>query len=109
MDEVEYEYQGRVWRFPPHLARLQIAIAEADADCRRAEDPGRCEAARAERLRLVVEKFALARSWWDTFEKHERWEADWALQDYARSAMGRGLPAAGPGLSEVVGPAEPAG
>ena len=33
----------------------------------------------------MLQKYRLARPWWDSFEKHERWYADWALQDYGRA------------------------
>jgi hypothetical protein len=83
-EEIEYEYQGRPWTFPRPLAQLQIALAQADADCRRhLDDPEQLEAARAKRLDLILEKYRLAQPWWNSFKKHDRWHADWALQDYA--------------------------
>ena len=88
-EAIEYEYQGRTWKLPRHLAQLQVAIAKADIDCRlEYENPEELQAARATRLDLVVEKYRLARPWWDSFEKHDRWHADWALQDYARAHTG---------------------
>lgn len=84
-EHIEYEYQGKTWKLPRHLAQLQIAIAKADIDCRREhDDPEQLAAARARRLDLVVQKYQVARSWWDGFEKYDRWHADWALQDYGR-------------------------
>jgi hypothetical protein len=86
---IDHEYQDRTWKLPGHLAHLQVALAQADIDCRRDDaDPDELAAARANRLELVLEKHRLARPWWDSFEKYERWHADWALQDYARAQVG---------------------
>lgn len=88
-EQIEYEYQGRTWKLPRTLARLQVTLAEADIDCRREyENPEVLQAARAKRLELILQKYRLARPWWDSFEKHERWYADWALQDYGRAQAG---------------------
>lgn len=85
-EQIEHEYQGRTWKLPRPLAQLQVTIAEADIDCRREyENAEELQAARAKRLELVLQKYRLARPWWDGFEKHERWYADWALQDYGRA------------------------
>jgi hypothetical protein len=46
------------------------------------------EAAAPGGLELVLEKYRIARPWSDTFEKYERWHADWALQDYGRAHAG---------------------
>ena len=96
MDEdkqIEHEYQGRTWKLPLTLARLQVALAAADLDCHREhENPEELQAARARRLDLVLQKYRLARPWWDSFEKHERWYADWALQDYGRAQTEPALP-----------------
>ena len=82
--DVEYEYQGRAWTLPAALIALQIQLVKADAECERwLDDPDRLAAARAERLRLVEEKFRRARSWWEGFENYDRWRADWALKEYA--------------------------
>ena len=84
-ETIEYEYQGRAWKLPRALAELQVELAKADTEClRHSEDPEALRSARAHRLELVCQKFRLARPWWDTFEKYERWHADWALQDYGR-------------------------
>jgi hypothetical protein len=73
-EAIEYEYQGRTWKLPHHLAQLQVALAKADIDCRREyDDPGELAAARAKRMELTVQKYRLARPWWDSFEKHDRW------------------------------------
>ena len=85
-EQIEHEYRGRAWKLPRPLAQLQVKLAQADIDCRREyENPEELQAARAKRLDLVLRKYRLARPWWDSFEKHERWQADWALQDYARA------------------------
>ena len=34
-EQIEHEYQGRTWKLPRTLARLQVTLAEADIDCRR--------------------------------------------------------------------------
>ena len=86
-EEIEHEYQGRTWKLPCHLAQLQVALAKADIDCRRDDaDPDELAAARAKRLELTLEKYRIAPPWWDSFEKYERWHADWALQDYGSCA-----------------------
>jgi hypothetical protein len=87
---VEYEHEGKTWSLPRDLVALQVEIARADAACRAAvaaNDDVALSEARAVRLKLVVEKFAKAASWWDTFENYERWKADAALKAYARGAV----------------------
>ena len=85
-EEIEHEYQGRTWKLPRRLAQLQAAITTADTECRRDDvHPDELAAARAKRLELILEKYLLARAWWDGFEKYEQWHADWALQDFART------------------------
>lgn len=84
MDDVEYEYQGRVWILPAALVALQIELVQAHVECVRwLEDRDNLATARANYLELVEKKFRIARPWQDTFENHDRWYADWALKDYA--------------------------
>lgn len=99
MDETgdaQHEYQGRSWALPAALVALQIEIERADAACRAAvaaDDNTALSAARETRLNLVVEKYRVARPWWDTFENHDRWLADWALKAYV-AALPEFVPAA---------------
>lgn len=88
--DAEYEHDGRTWTLPADLVAHQIGLARADAACHAAvtaHDDTALAEARSERQRLVVEKFRLAKPWWDTFENYDRWRADWALQAYARTRL----------------------
>jgi hypothetical protein len=83
--DAQYEYQGTSWALPAAMVALQIEIERADAACKAAVaagDDAALAAAREMRLSLVVEKYRVARPWWDTFENYERWRADWALKAY---------------------------
>jgi hypothetical protein len=101
-EEVEHAYQGQTWKLPRRLAQLQVALAQADIACRRDNaDPDELTAARARRLELVLEKYRIARPWWNTFEKYERWHADWALQDYGHAHAGPPPDSAQPPLDQT--------
>lgn len=79
---VEFEHDGRTWSLPRELVALQVDSA-GGAACAAAvalNDDAAPSAARAERLRLVVEKFRSAAGWWDGFDGGDRWQADRALQ-----------------------------
>lgn len=87
---IEYEYKGDTYSLPNDLVALQVEIVRADASCRaavEAEDGAALAIAREERLRLVTEKYRRAGSWWAAFQGSDRWNADWALQAYARSVL----------------------
>lgn len=87
---MEFEHDGRTWSLPRELVALQVDYARADAACAAApaaNDDAALSVARAERLRLVVEKYRRAASWWAGFENYDRWRADRALQLFARSLL----------------------